>query len=152
MSGPVQMILRDDVAGLGKRGDIVEVSAGYARNYLVPRHLAFGATPGAAAQAEAMRAKRAVRDAKDREGAQEIATRLVAKVIGVSARSGAGGKLFGSVSVADLIAAVSAQTGIELDRGAIHLDEPIKTVGSHQVSVRPHADVEFPLTVEVSAA
>lgn len=152
MSGPVQVILRDDVAGVGKRGDVVEVSAGYARNYLMPRRLALKATPGIAAQAEAMRSKRAVRDAKEREGAQEIATRLVAKVISVSARSAAGGKLFGSISVADLIGAVSAQTGIELDRSAVHIEEPIKTVGSHQVSIRPHADVEFPLTVEVSGS
>jgi len=152
VSGPVQVILRDDVAGVGKRGDVVEVSAGYARNYLMPRRLALKATPGIAAQAEAMRSKRAVRDAKEREGAQEIATRLVAKVISVSARSAAGGKLFGSISVADLIGAVSAQTGIELDRSAVHIEEPIKTVGSHQVSIRPHADVEFPLTVEVSGS
>lgn len=152
MSGSVRVILRDDVAGVGKRGDLVDVSAGYARNFLVPRKLALKATPGAEAQAEAMRAKRSIRDAKDREGAQEIASRLVAQVISVSARAGEGGKLFGSVTVADLIGAVSAQTGIELERSAFHLAEHIKTVGSHQVVVRPHADVEFPLTVEVSAA
>ncbi len=152
MSGAVRVILRDDVAGVGKRGDIVEVSAGYARNYLVPRRLALKATAGAEAQAEAMRAKRAIRDAKEREGAEEIATRLVAKVISVSARAAEGGKLFGSVSAADLVSAVAAQTGIELPRSAVHLEEPIKTIGSHQVAVRPHADVEFPLTVEVSGA
>jgi len=148
----VKVILRDDVAGVGKRGDIVDVSTGYARNYLMPRKLALKATPGAEAQAEAMRAKRAVRDAKDRESAQEIATRLVAKVIAVSARAGEGGKLFGSISAADLVTAVSAQAGIELERSAFRLEEPIKSVGSHQVSVRPHAEVEFPLTVEVSAS
>lgn len=152
MSGSVRVILRDDVAGVGKRGDLVDVSAGYARNYLVPRNLALKATPGAEAQAEAMRAKRAIRDAKDREGAQEIATRLVAQVIAVSARAGEGGKLFGSVTVADIITAVANQAGIELERSAFHLAEPIKATGSHQVTVRPHPDVEFPLTVEVSAA
>jgi large subunit ribosomal protein L9 len=149
---PVKVILRDDVAGVGKRGDLVEVSAGYARNFLMPRKLALKATPGAEAQAEAMRAKRAVKDAKDREGAQEIATRLVAQVIAVSARAGEGGKLFGSITPAEIATAVASQAGIEIDRHAIRVDEPIKSVGSHQVSVHLHAEVEFPLTVEVSAS
>jgi large subunit ribosomal protein L9 len=118
----------------------------------MPRKLALKATVGAEAQAEAMRAKRAVKDAKDREGAQEIATRLVAKVIAVSARAGEGGRLFGSVSAAELVGAVSAQAGIEIDRGAFRIDEPIKSVGSHQVLVHLHPEVEFPLTVEVSAS
>ena len=149
---PVKVILRDDVAGVGKRGDIVEVAAGYARNFLMPRKLALKATPASESQAEAMRSKRAVQDAKDREGAQEIATRLVAKVITVSARAGEGGKLFGSVSPADLVGAVLAQSGIDIERGAFRIDEPIKSVGSHQVLVHLHPEVEFPLTVEVSAS
>ena len=149
---PVKVILRDDVAGVGKRGDVVEVSAGYARNFLMPRELALKATAASEKQAESMRSKRAVKDAKDREGAQEIATRLVAKVISVSARAGEGGKLFGSVTPAELVGAVLAQTGIEIDRHAIRLDEPIKAVGSHQVAVHLHAEVEFPLTVEVKAS
>jgi large subunit ribosomal protein L9 len=149
---PVKVILRDDVAGVGKRGDLVEVSAGYARNFLMPRKLALKATPGAEAQATAMRAKRAVKDAKDREGAQEIATRLVAQVIAVSARDGECGKLFGSITPTEIAAAVASQSGIEIDRHAIRVDEPIKSVGSHQVAVHLHTEVEFPLTVEVSAS
>jgi large subunit ribosomal protein L9 len=148
----VNVILRDDVAGLGKRGDIVEVAPGYARNFLLPRGLAIRATPGAEAQAAAMRAKRALRDAKDRESAEEIARRLVAQVVRVSARAGEGGRLFGSVTATEIVTAVTDQTGVELDRKAVHLDEHIKSVGSHQVVVRLHPEVEFPLTVEVSAS
>jgi large subunit ribosomal protein L9 len=148
----VNVILRDDVAGLGKRGDIVEVAPGYARNFLLPRGLAIKATPGAEAQAAAMRAKRALRDAKDRESAEEIARRLVAQVVRVSARAGEGGRLFGSVTATEIVTAVTDQTGVELDRKAVHLDEHIKSVGSHQVVVRLHPEVEFPLTVEVSAS
>ncbi len=148
----VTVILREDVAGVGKRGDVVEVSAGYARNFLVPRHLALKATDGAQRQATAMRAKRAVRDAKDREGAEEIATRLVAKVIRITARAGEGGRLFGSVTATDVVDAVEKQTGITIDRHAVRLDEHIKTIGEHQVQVRPHSDVEFPITVDVVAS
>jgi large subunit ribosomal protein L9 len=151
MSGAVKMILREDVSGVGKRGDVVEVSAGYARNFLVPRRLALTAVGGAEAQAATMRVKRAVRDAKDREGATEIATRLVAKVIRISARAGDSGHLYGSVSATDIVDAVQAQTGITLERSAIHLDEHIKAIGEHQVQVRPHSEVEFPITVEVAA-
>jgi large subunit ribosomal protein L9 len=152
VTAPVKVILRADVSGLGKRGDLVEVAPGYARNYLMPRKLALKASEGLRTQAEAMRAKRAVQDAKDREGAQEIATRLVAQVIAVSARAGEGGRLFGSVTAADLVGAVSAQAGIELERGAFRIDEPIKAVGHHEVLVHLHPEVEFPLTVEVKAS
>ena len=148
----VKVLLRSDVAGLGKRGDLVEVSPGYARNYLMPRKLALKATDGILAQAEVMRSKRSVQDAKDREGAQEIATRLVAKVIAVSARAGEGGRLFGSVTAADLVGAVAAQAGIDLERGAFRIVEPIKSVGHHEVLIHLHPEVEFPLTVEVKAS
>jgi len=151
VSGAVKMILREDVSGVGKRGDLVEVSAGYARNYLVPRKLAITSAGGAAQQAVTMRAKRAGRDAQDREGATEIATRLVAKVIRIAARAGDGGHLYGSVTAADVVDAVQTQTGITLERSSIHLDEHIKSIGEHQVQVRPHSEVEFPITVEVVA-
>ena len=148
----VKVILRDDVSGVGKRGDIVDVAPGFARNFLMPRGLALKATAGAEGQAATMRAKRAVRDAKDREGAEEIAKLLVSKVISISARAGDGGKLFGSVTSTEVVAAVQSQFGVELERRAVHLDEHIKTIGSHQVPVRLHSDVEFPLTIEVSAS
>ena len=146
------MVLRANVSGVGKRGDIVEVAAGYARNFLVPRGLAFKATEGATAQAESMRRARVLKDAKDRESAQEIAKVLVSQTIIVSARAGEGGKLFGSIHAAEIVAAIASQSRVELDRRAIHLEEPIKTLGEHQVEVRLPGDVQFPVTVDVTAA
>ncbi len=145
----VKVILRADVSGLGKRGDIVEVSKGYARNFLSPRELAFPATDGATAQAEAMRRSRDVKDAKDREGAEEIAKVLVARTIEIPARVGSGGRLFGSVTTTEVADAVLEQTGIELDRKDLHLDEHIKDLGTHHVVARLHTDVQFPITIEV---
>jgi large subunit ribosomal protein L9 len=147
----VKVILRADISGLGKRGDVVEVSKGYVRNFLEPRGLAMPATDGAAAQAAAMRRSRDVKDAKDRESAEEVAKVLVARTIDVRARAGAGGRLFGSVTGAEIAEAVLEQTGIEIDRRTLHLDEHIKEVGTHQVTARLHADVQFPITVEVVA-
>jgi large subunit ribosomal protein L9 len=147
----VKVILRSDVSGLGKRGDIVEVSKGYARNFLAPRNLAMAATEGAADQAKAMRRARDIKDARDRESAEEVAKVLVARTIEVSARAGGGGRLFGSVTSSEIAEAILAQTSIELDRKDLHLDEPIKELGTHQVTARLHADVQFPITVEVVA-
>ncbi len=147
----VKVILRADVSGLGKRGDIVEVSKGYARNFLVPRSLALPATDGAAAQAAAMRRARDLKDAKDREGAEEIAKVLVARTIEIPAKVGSGGRLFGSVTTTEVAEAVASQTGIELDRRVLHLDEHIKELGTHHVVARLHADVQFPITIEVVA-
>ena len=96
----MKVILRADVDGLGKRGDIVEVAAGYGRNFLLPRSLAFVATDGAVDQAAKMRRARDLRDASDREAAQTVATTLVPKVITISAKAGHEGKLFGSVTTA----------------------------------------------------
>jgi large subunit ribosomal protein L9 len=147
----MQVILRRDLDGLGKRGDIVEVSDGHARNYLFPKGLALKATSGAVDQAAKMRRSRDLRDASDRDAATTIATTLVPKVITVAAKAGSEGKLFGSVTTSDIADAVKAQTKIELDRKSIHLDEPIKTTGEHTATVSLHADVSFPLRVEVSA-
>lgn len=147
----VKVILRSDVAGLGKRGDIVEVSKGYARNFLRPRDLAFPATEGATSQAQSMRRARDLKDAKDREGAEEIAKVLVARTIAITARAGEGGRLFGSVTNTEVVAAVAAQTGIELDRKDLQMEEHIKDVGTHHVTARLHADVQFPVTIEVVA-
>lgn len=148
----VKVVLRSDVSGVGTRGDIVEVAPGYARNFLIPRGLGFVATQGSEAQASVMRKNRALKDAKDRESAQEIAQRLVPLQIGVSARAGEGGKLFGSVTAADVAAAVAAQAHVTLDRKSIRMDDAIKTIGEHQVQVHLHAEVQFPLTVVVSGS
>jgi large subunit ribosomal protein L9 len=145
----VKVILRSDVADVGKKGDIVEVADGFARNYLVPKGFALKATDGNIQQAASMRRARDIRDAKDRGAAEEVAQKLVPKIITVKAKAGAEGRLFGSVTSADVAAAVEEQTGIELDRRKLHLDEPIKSLGTHQVATRLHTDVEFAITVEV---
>ena len=147
----LKVILRSDVSGLGKRGDIVEVSKGYVRNFLEPRGLAFLATDGAVEQASAMRRSRDVKDAKDRESAEEIAKKLVSKKIEVVAKAGDTGRLFGSVTEAELVVAILDQTGISLDRKDIVIEEHIKEVGSHQATARLHAEVQFPIMIEVVA-
>jgi large subunit ribosomal protein L9 len=148
----VKLVLRSDVAQVGKKGDIVDVADGYGRNFLVPKGLAFPASEGVEAQATAMRRSRDVRDASDRAAAQEVASSLVPKVVTITARAGAEGKLFGSVTTHEIVDAVAAQTGVELDRRQLHLDEPIKTLGTHLVPAKLHAEVEFPITVEVVAS
>ncbi len=145
----MKVILRADVDNVGKKGDIVEVADGFARNFLVPKGLALKATNGNVQQAASMRRARDIRDAKDRGAAEEVAQRLVPKVITVKAKAGAEGRLFGSVTTADVATAVQEQTGIELDRRKLHLDEPIKSLGTHQIATRLHTDVEFAITVEV---
>jgi large subunit ribosomal protein L9 len=147
----MKVILRSDVADLGKRGDILDVSDGYARNFLVPKGLAMKASAGAATQAASMRRARDLRDAQDRAAAEALATTLVPKVITVTARAGSEGKLFGSVTASDIAAAVEAQTNVVIDRRKIVLHEPIKTLGTHTVPVKLHADVEFPVTLDVVA-
>jgi large subunit ribosomal protein L9 len=148
----MEVILRADVDGVGHKGDVVDVADGYGRNFLLPRGLAMKATSGARAQAESMSRSRAVQDAEARESAQEIATRLVPQTITVTAKAaGEEGRLFGSVTAADVAEAVQAQTEIELDRRAIHIAEPVKTLGAHTVTAKLHTDVEFPVHLDVVA-
>ena len=148
----MKVILRADVDGVGKRGDICDVSNGYARNFLLPRGLAIKATDGAVNQAASMRRARDLRDAEDRSAAEVVARSLVARTITISAKAGVEGKLYGSVTAADITDAVAEQAGVELDRRKVALTEAIKVVGSHQVPVKLHSDVQFPITVEVVSA
>ena len=145
----MKVVLRSDLEGVGKRGDVIDVSDGYARNFLLPRGKAIAATEGIQAQADAMRRSRDLKDAKDREAAETVARTLVPQVIRIEAKAGTEGRLFGSVTTADIVAAVNEQAGVELDRRALHLEEPIKSTGTHEVPVRLHADVQFRVQVEV---
>jgi large subunit ribosomal protein L9 len=147
----MKVLLRADVPDVGKKGDVVDVADGFGRNFLVPKGLAIKATAGASKQATAMRRARDVRDARDRGAAEEVATLLVPRTITITARAGAEGRLFGSITTADIADAVQAQTGVALDRRKLVLDEPIKSIGVHQVPAKLHADVEFPVTVDVIA-
>ena len=148
----MRVVLRQDFDKLGKKGDVCDVADGYARNFLIPRGHAIAATRGIEKQASAMRRSRDIRDSADREAAEAVARRLVAATVQISAKAGAEGKLFGSVTSSDIVEAVQAESGIELDRRKLHLEDPIRSVGTHEVPVRLHADVQFTLTIEVSAA
>ena len=148
-----RVVLRADVTGVGKKGDIVEIADGFARNYLVPRGQALVASAGIEFQANAMRRSRDVKDGREREAAEQVARTLVPAVIALKGKTtGNQGKLFGSITTTDVADAVTRQTGITLDRRSLHLNEPIRTLGTHQVQVKLHADVQFPVTVEVQKA
>jgi large subunit ribosomal protein L9 len=147
----MRIVLRDDVEQLGKKGDLVEVADGYARNYLVPRGLAMKATKGVVAQAESMRRAREVKETRDREAAQAVAAQLGSKALEVKARAGEGGKLFGSVTAADIADAIQAQTGIEVDRRKVDLAEPIRELGDADVTVKLHGEVSVAVVVHVVA-
>ncbi|MFM7126087.1 MAG: 50S ribosomal protein L9 [Actinomycetota bacterium] len=147
----MKVILRADINGLGKRGDIVDVSDGHGRNYLLPRGLGIKASDGALAQAAAMRRRRDLRDAADREAAQTVASGLVSKVVDIKAKAGGEGRLFGSVTAADVVKAVESQAGVVLDRRQVTVPDHIKTVGEHHVTVKLHHDVQFDLTINVVA-
>ncbi|HEX7165800.1 MAG TPA: 50S ribosomal protein L9 [Acidimicrobiales bacterium] len=145
----MRVVLRADVENVGKKGDILEVADGFARNFLLPKGHAIKATDGIVAQAAAMRRSRDLRDAKDRESAETIARRLVPQVIKVKARAGNEGRLFGSVTAGDVAQAVEEQTGVAIDRRKLRLEEAIRSLGTHEIPVKLHADVEFRITVEV---
>jgi large subunit ribosomal protein L9 len=147
----VNVVLRSDVDGLGEAGQVVEVADGYARNFLMPRGLAMVATDGTVRQAETMRRARDLRVARDRGAAEEIARVLVPQVVTIEANVGAEGHLYGSITTSDVADAVLAQTGIDLDRRKLHVDEPIREVGVHEVNARLHRDVQFVIRVEITA-
>ncbi len=147
----MKVVLRSDISGLGKRGDIVDVADGHGRNYLLPRGLAITATDGTVQQAAAMRRRRDLRDAADRESAQTVAGELVGKTIEIKVKTGAEGRLYGSVSASDVASAVQAQTGIELDRKKIAVPDHIKSVGEYAVVAKLHTDVQASITINVVA-
>jgi len=146
----MKIVLRADVEHVGQKGDIVDVADGYARNFLVPRGLALRASTGVQKQADAMRRSRDARDNREREAAQAIADQL-APTVRLEARAGEGGRLFGSVTTADIAAAVQAQLGVAVDRRDIALDEPLKELGEREIDVKLHRDVSATLRVEVVA-
>jgi large subunit ribosomal protein L9 len=146
----MKVLLRSDIDGVGKRGDIIDVARGFARNHLLPAGKAVPATDGIESQAEAMRRSRDMRDARDRESSETVARALVGTPIVISARA-SGERLFGSVSAADVVRHVQEQTGAVIDRNDLALPEPIKTVGDHTVPVELIGGVVFELTVRVEA-
>lgn len=146
----MRVVLRSDLEGVGKRGDVVEVADGHARNFLLPGGHAFPATDKVLEQAGRMRRARDVADERARQAAESVAQKLVPVTVAITARVGRNGRLFGSVTPAEIAAAVEAQTGVTLDRHKLVVREPIRSIGTHEVGVRLHPDVEFALTIEVS--
>lgn len=148
----MNVILLTDVADLGGKGDIVDVSKGYARNYLLPQKMAMKATAGAIKQADKLRQQRIESEAKLKSAAEELARNLVGTKIVIAARSGDEGKLFGSVGTHDIAEAVKKFSGVDLPSGIIEIPNAIKEIGLHEVTVKPHEDVEFSVTLDVIPA
>jgi len=146
----VKVLLRTDIEGLGRTGDLVEVARGYARNYLVPQGLAVKAGSGMADQAEAMQRKRALQTAADKSDAEEAAARLEGLVLQVTAKASEEGRLFGSVGVVEVVSALVDQFGLEVDRRQVSGD-PVKDLGTHSFTVQLHPEVDLQVSVEVQA-
>jgi large subunit ribosomal protein L9 len=148
----MKVILQKPVDKLGDPGDIAEVADGYARNYLIPRGMAIKAQKGAVKQAEVLKKGHVARLSKQKGEFEALASRLIAEgPLRVSARAGEEGKLFGSVTAADIADALAAQSDVQVDRKDVHLDEPIRSIGVHEVRVKLFHEVEPVLTVEVVA-
>ncbi|MCW2723342.1 MAG: rplI [Frankiales bacterium] len=148
----MKLILNQEVPGLGAPGDVVEVKDGYGRNYLVPRGFAQPWTKGADKQIATIRRAREVREVRDLGQANEIKQALAGLKVTLPARSGDGGRLFGSVTSADVVDAVTKAGGPKLDRRLVQVTAPIKSLGQHTVSVRVHPEVDATVTVEVVPA
>jgi large subunit ribosomal protein L9 len=146
----MEVILRDHVENLGKRGEIVKVADGYARNYLLPRKLALPVTAGARKQVERERAKFDAREAEDKRVAEAIASRIANIDVIIARKVGETDMLYGSVTTADVAQALADQ-GIEIDRRKLQLAEPIKKIGDFAVPLRLHRDVVAAVKVRVTA-
>ena len=146
----MKVILLADVKGAGKKQEIVNVSDGYARNFLFPKKLAVEATPGAAKEVERRQAAERARETERRLAAEKKAGSLRGKVIHVIAKCGAQGRLYGSVTGAEIAEALNAQHGVEIDKRKIELSEPIRTVGETEVVIRLYPEISAKMTVRVS--
>ncbi len=146
----MKVVLRQDVENLGERGQVVNVAAGYARNYLLPKKLALPATPGNLRTLELHKKVWAARETREVGDARALAERLAGVHLQVKKKSGEHDTLYGSVTTSE-IADLLARSGFDVDRRKIHLDEPIKTLGTHTVHVKVHRQVTAPVTLQVVA-
>ncbi|MEN9648068.1 MAG: ribosomal protein [Actinomycetota bacterium] len=145
----MKILLRSDVKGVGRRGDIVNVSAGHARNFLLPNDLAVVANDGTVAQAEVMRKAQELKAATDRESARGLASSLATKVITISAKAGNEGRLFGSITSTEIVKAIFDQTGATIDRKQVQLEAPLRQLGEHVVVLELFAEVLTNLSVNI---
>lgn len=148
----MKLILTQEVPGLGSPGEAVEVKDGYGRNYLIPRGFAIAWTKGGQKQIDAIRRARSAREVADLDTARSIKERLEAKPVKLESKAGDTGRLFGAVTPADIVAAVSAAGGPQVDKRRIEMGNPIKTVGTHTVAVRVHPEVTANVNLEVVSA
>ncbi|GGQ70943.1 MULTISPECIES: 50S ribosomal protein L9 [Kitasatospora] len=148
----MKIILTHEVPGLGSAGEVVEVKDGYARNFLVPRGFAIRWTKGGQKDVDAIRRARKIHAIQTLEAANEVKAKLEGLQVKLAVRSGDAGRLFGSVTQADVVEAIKAANGPAVDKRAVAIASPIKTVGTHKVSVKLHSDVQANLDVAVVAA
>ena len=148
----MKVILTKNVADLGDKGDVVDVADGYARNFLIPKKHAVKASEGALKQAEAMRLAREEQEKKTLADAQALAENLSGTRVVVAARAGDSGNLFGSIGAADIAEAIVKFTGVDIDRKIVKVSSPIKEIGLHEITLKPHADVSVSVTLDVIPA
>ena len=145
----MKIILTHEVSGLGAAGDVVDVKDGYARNYLIPRNFAIRWTKGGEKDVEQIRRARKIHEIQTIEQANDIKARLEGVKVRLAVRSGDAGRLFGSVTPADIATAIKASGGPEVDKRRIELGSPIKTLGAHEVSIKLHDDVSATVALNV---
>lgn len=148
----MKLILTDNVPKLGQKGDVVDVADGYGRNFLLPRGKAIKATEGAIRTAEGLRRAREEAERQAKDQAEKVATQLVGTRVVLAAQAGDEGKLYGSIGVTDVVEGIRKFTGVEVDRKAVLLENPIRAIGLHEVQIHLHDDVEFPITLDVIPA
>ncbi len=145
----MKVILLQDVKNVGRKDDLVDVAEGYARNFLIPRGLAVEANPVNLKQHEQRRKRAAAKQARDEAEAREAAARLAQQTLVLKVKAGEGGRLFGSVTSSDIAEEIEKQVGLAVDRRRIELDEPLKTTGTHTVTIRLYPGVQAELKVEL---
>lgn len=143
-----EVLLLQPVEGLGGEGDQVKVRAGYARNFLLPKGFAAPMTVANRKRVEALRKRRAEREASELNGAQELAKQLEAVSVAFAVQTGEGGKMFGAITAADLHGKL-VEAGIEIDKKKIHLHTPVKTLGSHTTKVKLHPEVSVEISFDI---
>lgn len=148
----MKLILLSEVAALGKKGDVVDVADGYARNYLLPKKKAIQANEGALQQAEAIRQARIESEVKARESAEKLAQQLAGSRVVLAAQAGDEGQLYGSISVSDVVEGVARFTGVQLERSQVEIPKAIKAIGLHEINVKLHPEVAFPVIIDVIPA
>ena len=148
----MKLILTQEVTGLGSAGDVVEVKDGYGRNYLVPRGVAIRWTRGAEKTVESIKTARSTRAVRDQDHAVEVKTKLEAQSVAVKVRAGEGGRLFGAVTVSEIAGALADASGEQVDKRTIAVKNPIKSLGSHVVSVKLHDEVSATVALNVIPA